>query len=172
MGKGFRVALFVFSLIFFSAQFSVCFAKEPYRIGAAVAVTGNAAFLGEPEKNTIIMLQDQINKSGGINGHPLEVIIEDTKSDETQAVLSIKKLLDEDVSAILGPSTTGETMAVIPIVSKAQTPLVSVASGAVIVQPVEERYWIFKMSPHDHCGLDKNSMDMVVVKNGGWEIIQ
>jgi len=64
------------------------YAKEPYKIGALFAVTGPASFLGEPEKNTALMLQEQINKAGGINGHPLEIIIEDTKSDETQAVLS------------------------------------------------------------------------------------
>ncbi len=90
-------------------------AKEPYKIGALFAVTGPASFLGEPEKNTALMLQEQINKAGGINGHPLEIIIEDTKSDETQAVLSAKKLLENDkVLAIIGPSTTGESMALGP----------------------------------------------------------
>ncbi|HTZ18810.1 MAG TPA: ABC transporter substrate-binding protein [Dissulfurispiraceae bacterium] len=125
-------------------------AAQPYKIGVIVAATGSASFLGEPEKNTFIMLADQINKAGGINGHPLEVIVEDSKSDETQAVLSAKKLLDQDnVLAILGPSTTGESMAIIPILTKAQTPMISVASGAVIVQPVSERYWIFKTPQND-----------------------
>ena len=52
-------------------------------VGAIFSVTGAASFLGEPEKNTVLMLVDQINKAGGINGHPLKVIIEDPKSDET-----------------------------------------------------------------------------------------
>jgi branched-chain amino acid transport system substrate-binding protein len=61
------------------------------------------------------MLAEQINKAGGINGHPLEVIIEASKSDETQAVLAAKKLLEKDkVLAIIGPSTTGESTALIP----------------------------------------------------------
>ncbi|MCJ7481999.1 MAG: ABC transporter substrate-binding protein, partial [Thermodesulfovibrionales bacterium] len=126
------------------------YAKEPYKIGALFAVTGAASFLGEPEKNTAIMLQDQINKAGGINGHPLEIIIEDTKSDETQAVLSAKKLLENDkVLAIIGPSTTGESMALVPIMNSANTPLISLAAGAPITQPVKDRSWIFKTPQHD-----------------------
>src|SRR4030042_4910668 len=104
------------------------YAKEPYKIGALFAVTGAASFLGEPEKNTAIMLQDQINKAGGLNGHPLEIIIEAPKGDETKAVLSAKKLLENDkVLAIVGPSTTGESMALVPIMNSANTPLISCA---------------------------------------------
>ncbi len=150
MSNSIRAITLFFILVSLAITCRTSCAKEPYRIGAVVAATGSASFLGEPERNTIIMLQDQVNKSGGINGHPLEVIIEDSKSDETQAVLSAKKLLEKDnVLAILGPSTTGETMAIIPIMTKAQIPLISVASGAVIVQPVEERYWIFKTPQND-----------------------
>jgi len=150
MSKSVSVRSIFFIIFSLSIACSTSYATEPYRIGAVVASTGSASFLGEPERNTIIMLQEQINKSGGINGHPLEVILEDTKSDETQAILSAKKLLDKNnVLAILGASTTGETMALIPIMTMAQTPLISVASGASIVQPVEERYWIFKTPQND-----------------------
>ncbi len=143
-------------LVVFAAVLSVmllfvnAYAKEAYKIGALFAVTGPASFLGEPEKNTAIMLQEQINKAGGINGHPLEIIIEDTKSDETQAVLSAKKLLDKDkVLAIIGPSTTGESMALVPILNSANTPLLSCAAGAPITQPVKDRPWIFKTPQYD-----------------------
>lgn len=143
-------------LVVFAAAISVLllfvnvYAKEPYKIGALFAVTGPASFLGEPEKNTALMLQDQINKAGGINGHPLEIIIEDTKSDETQAVLSAKKLLENDkVLAIIGPSTTGESMALVPILNNADTLLLSCAAGAPITQPVKDRAWIFKTPQYD-----------------------
>ena len=139
------VAMFSLVLLFANAD-----AKEPYKIGAVFAVTGPASFLGEPEKNTALMLQEEINKAGGINGHPLEIIIEDTKSDETQAVLAAKKLLEKDsVLAIIGPSTTGESMALVPIMNGAKTPLISCAAGAPITQPVKDRYWIFKTPQYD-----------------------
>ncbi len=131
------------------------FAKQPYKIGAIFSVTGAASFLGEPEKNTVIMLQEQINKAGGINGHPIEVIIEDSKSDETHAVLAAKKLLEKDnVIAIIGPSTTGESMALVPIVTNAKTPMISCAAGAGITQPVEERYWVFKSAQYDFSAVE------------------
>ncbi|MEN2985912.1 MAG: ABC transporter substrate-binding protein [Thermodesulfovibrionaceae bacterium] len=126
------------------------FCKEPYKIGAIFSVTGAASFLGEPEKNTVLMLVEQINKAGGIKGHPIEVIVEDSKSDETQAVLAAKKLIEKDkVLAIIGPSTTGESMAIIPIVTEAKIPMISCAAGASITLPVKERYWIFKTPQYD-----------------------
>lgn len=131
------------------------YAKQPYKIGAIFSVTGAASFLGEPEKNTVIMLQEQINKAGGINGNPIEVIIEDSKSDETHAVLAAKKLLEKDnVLAIIGPSTTGESMALVPIMNNAKTPMISCAAGAGITQPVEERYWIFKSPQYDYSAVE------------------
>lgn len=148
MRKNFvKAALLFMSLIVMSGS---TYAKEPYKVGAIFAVTGAASFLGEPEKNTVLMLKDQINKAGGINGTPLEVIIEDSKSDETQAVLAAKKLLEKDnVLAVIGPSTTGESMALVPIMNNAKTPLISCAAGAGITNPVEERYWIFKTPQYD-----------------------
>lgn len=126
------------------------YAKEPYKIGAIFSVTGPASFLGEPEKNTALMIADQINKAGGINGHPLEIIVEDSKSAEADAVLAAKKLLEKDkVLAIVGPSTTGESMALVPIMNNAKTTLVSCAAGYGITNPVNERYWIFKTPQYD-----------------------
>lgn len=148
-------------LIVLAACISLCllsmpsYAKQPYKIGAIFAVTGAASFLGEPAKNTVIMLQEQINKAGGINGHPLEVIIEDSKSDETHSVLAAKKLLDKDnVLAIIGPSTTGESMALVPIMNSAKTLMISCAAGAGITLPVEERYWIFKSPQYDFSAVE------------------
>jgi branched-chain amino acid transport system substrate-binding protein len=140
--------------------------KKPYRIGAVFSVTGGASFLGQPEKNTAKMVEDDINAAGGIKGHPLEVIIEDTKTDESQAVLAVRKLLQKDkVIAIIGPSTSGESMAVVPIMEKEKTPLISCAAALAIVTPKSEmdrilkaktfempkiqRKWIFKTPQTD-----------------------
>lgn len=151
MNSGKKSILTVFCLLLLVFCFSVKgYSKEPYKIGAILAVTGPASFLGEPEKNTAIMLMDQINKAGGINGHPLEIIVEDSKSMEADAVLSAKKLMEKDnVIAIIGPSTTGESMALVPIMNNAKTPLISCAAGAGITMPVEDRYWIFKTPQYD-----------------------
>ena len=113
--------------------------KDPYVVGAVLSVTGGASALGDPERNTAKMVEEWVNAAGGIQGHPLKVIVEDTKSDVPQAVLAVRKLLEKDkVVAIVGPSTTGESMAVVPIMEKAQTPLISCAAGLSIVTPKAE----------------------------------
>ena len=85
------------------------------------------------------MVEEWVNAAGGIQGHPLKLIVEDSKSDEGQAVLAVRKLLEKDkVMAIIGPSATGESMAVVPIMEKAGTPLISCAAALSIVTPKDE----------------------------------
>lgn len=123
-------------------------ANEPYKIGALFAVTGFNSPLGLPEKETTEMLVDQINAKGGINGHPLQVTIYDTESDETKAVTLAKRLIEQDkVLAIIGPSSTGESLAIVDTVEKAGIPLISCAASAQIVQPVKK--WVFKAPQSD-----------------------
>jgi len=123
-------------------------AAEPYKVGAVFAITGPAAWLGEPEKNTVKMIEEEINAQGGINGHPLEVIVEDTVGDEAKAVMAVNKLINkDDVLAIVGPTRSGTTMAVIPIIEKAEIPLISCAAAEAIVKPI--RKWVFKTPQKD-----------------------
>jgi len=137
--KIFTVILAVNILILFSFSGVLGKEKAPYTVGAVLSVTGGASFLGEPERNTVKMVEEWINAAGGIKGHPLKIIVEDTKSDVSQAVLSVRKLLEKDkVIAIVGPSTSGESMAVVPIMEKANTPLISCAAALSIVTPKTE----------------------------------
>ena len=123
-------------------------AAAPIKIGALFAVTGPASFLGEPERNTAQMVVDEINKAGGIKGRKLELISYDTGGDATKAVQLANKLIKNDgVVAIVGPSTTGDTMAVIPVVEKAGIPLVACAAGSKITDPVKK--WVFKTAQND-----------------------
>ena len=125
---------------------------EPYKIGALLAITGGMSSLGVPERNTLEMLEEKVNTSGGIEGpdglmHPLEVIIYDTESQESKAVIAAKKLISQDqVSAIIGPTTSGNSMAVLDTIQRAEIPMISMATSADIVQPVEERKWSFKVT--------------------------
>jgi len=123
---------------------------EPYKIGAVIDISGSAASLGEPEKDTIKMLVEDLNAKGGINGHPVDLIILDNKSNETEAVLAAKRLVDQDkVLAVLGCSASGTTLAMLDTIQKANVPLVSLAASAKIVEPVEQRKWVFKTAQGD-----------------------
>ena len=122
--------------------------KAPYKIGGIFAITGPASFLGEPERNSMELLAEQINAGGGINGHPLELVIYDTEGDATKAVLNANKLIEKDnVLAIVGPSLSGTTLGVIPIAEKGQVPLISCAASVKITTPVKK--WVFKTPQTD-----------------------
>jgi branched-chain amino acid transport system substrate-binding protein len=132
----------------------VAFAAPPIKIGALFAVTGPASFLGEPERNTAQMVVDEINKAGGVKGRQLQLIAYDTQGDATKAVQAATRLIKEDnVVAIIGPSTTGDSMAVIPLVEKAQIPLISCAAGSKITDPVKK--WVFKTAQNDSLAVAK-----------------
>jgi branched-chain amino acid transport system substrate-binding protein len=131
-------------------------AQEPYRVGAIFSITGPGSSLGIPERDTALMLEADVNAHGGIKGpdgrlHPLKLVIYDDASDETKAVLAAKKLIDQDrVTAIVGTTLSGTSLAILDTVQKAEIPLVSCAAAVKIVEPVAERHWVFKTPQSDH----------------------
>ena len=120
-------------------------AGEPILVGATVSESGPGATLGRPEADSIQMAVDEINKAGGVNGRPLQVTILDDESNGTTALNNVRKLLDQHVIAILGPSLTQTTLPVIPLMTAAKVPMISLASSAQVIQPIADRQWIFKM---------------------------
>ncbi len=159
----FSVTLFVLLIVMTAGQ-SFGESKEPYKVGAIFDITGAASWLGEPERNTAKMIEEEINKAGGINGHPLELIITDNESDETKSLLATKKLISKDnVLAIIGPSQSGTTMAIVPEMEKSETVLISCAASYKIVNPVNERKWIFKTPQSDSHAVEK-IFDYLVAK--------
>jgi branched-chain amino acid transport system substrate-binding protein len=134
-------------------------AQAPIKIGSFLAVTGGASFLGDPEAKTLRLYVDQINKAGGINGRKLEAVIYDSAGDARQAVTFARRLIEEDkVDIIVGGSTTGETMAVVPLVEEAQIPFISLAGAIQIVEPV--RKWVFKTPHTDKMACEKIFTDL------------
>ncbi len=122
--------------------------KAPYKIGGIFAVTGPSSMLGDPEKKSMELAVEQINKAGGVDGHMLEAIIYDTEGDPSKTVMGASKLINKDnVMAIVGPSLTPTTLAVMPMIQKAKMPFISCAAGNKIVQPVDP--WVFKTAQSD-----------------------
>ncbi|MBT4498978.1 MAG: ABC transporter substrate-binding protein [Gemmatimonadetes bacterium] len=122
--------------------------KEPIKIGAIFAVTGGASFLGAPESKTAQMLVDEVNAKGGIAGRKIELLIKDSGANPEKAISFTKQLIEEEnVFAIIGPSTSGESMKIKGICNEAKTILVSCAAAEVIVDPVTP--YIFKTPQKD-----------------------
>lgn len=129
-------------------------AEDTIKIGAILAVTGPASNLGAPESKTAQMLVDQINAAGGINGKEFQLIIKDSGGNPEKAISFAKQLIDEEkVFAIIGPSTSGETMAIKSICENAKTLLISCAAAEVIVDPIAK--YVFKTPQRDSHAVEK-----------------
>lgn len=116
------------------------------KIGAVFSLTGPNSPLGVPEKQAVEMQVKKINQAGGINGKAIELIIEDDKSDNTEAVKAIRKLHKTDeVIAVLGSSGSGPSLGMVDYALKEKLPLISMAAADQITNPVQ--VGIFK-TPH------------------------
>ena len=134
-------------------------AAPPIKIGSFLSVTGPASFLGDPEQKTLELYVDKINAAGGVLGRKLQLIAYDSAGSAEKARTFVKRLIEEDkVDALVGGSTTGETMAVIPLVEQAQIPFISLAGAVVIVEPVKK--WVFKTPATDRMACEKIFADM------------
>jgi branched-chain amino acid transport system substrate-binding protein len=123
-------------------------AAEPLKIGAILSVTGPASFLGGPEARTLEMLVAETNKKGGVMGRQVQLIVKDSGASPEKAFSFAKQLIDEEkVFAIIGPSTSGESMKIKSVAEEGKTILMSCAAAEVIVNPVAK--YVFKTPQSD-----------------------
>ena len=122
-----------------------CVALAQIKIGVTLSTTGPAGSLGIPEKNTIALLP----KTAG--GKSIEYIVLDDASDSSAAVVNTRKLISESkVDAIIGSTTTPNTLAMIDVVADGETPVISLASSARIIEPMNaKKAWVFKTPQTD-----------------------
>jgi branched-chain amino acid transport system substrate-binding protein len=129
-------------------------AAETIKVGAILAVTGPASFLGAPESKTLEMVVAEINGKGGVGGKQIELIVKDSGASPEKAISFAKQLIEEEkVFAIIGPSTSGETMKIKAIMEEGKTPLLSCAAAEVIVNPVAR--YVFKTPQKDSFAVKK-----------------
>lgn len=118
------------------------------KLGAILAVTGPAAYLGGPEARTLEMAVADLNKAGGILGKQVQLIVKDSQGSAEKAVSFAKQLVEEEeVLAIIGPSTSGESMSLKGYCDQNETILLSCAAAETIVNPVAK--WVFKTPQND-----------------------
>lgn len=134
-------------------------ATAQVKVGAVLSVTGPASFLGDPEKKTLEMYVDAINAKGGVNGQKIQLVIYDDGGDANAARTFATRLVEEDkVVAMVGGTTTGATLAMIPVFEEAQIPFISLAGAIQIIQPV--RKWVFKTPHTDKMACEKIFADL------------
>jgi branched-chain amino acid transport system substrate-binding protein len=120
-------------------------AHAQIKVGVSVSATGPAASLGIPEKNTFALLPKEIA------GQKVEYIILDDATDTTTAVKNARKLVSEEkVDILIGSTVTPSSLAMIDIAAESETPMISMAASASIVEPVDARkHWVFKTPQND-----------------------
>ena len=114
-------------------------------VGVTVSATGPAASLGIPEKNTLELMPKEIG------GQKVNYILLDDASDTTTAVNNTRKLITEHkVDVVIGSTITPASLAMVDVVAEAQTPMISMAASARIVEPVDaKKRWVFKTPQND-----------------------
>ncbi|KAA5602329.1 ABC transporter substrate-binding protein [Blastochloris sulfoviridis] len=129
------------------------------RIGSVLSATGPAAFLGDPEEKTLKLYAEEINKAGGINGDTIKLVIYDDGGDADKARTFATRLVEEDkVAAVLGGTTSGTTMAMVPVFEDAEMPFISFAGAVGIVEPTKK--WVFKTPHTDRMACEKIFEDL------------
>ncbi|WP_228977530.1 ABC transporter substrate-binding protein [Paraburkholderia gardini] len=120
-------------------------AAAQVKIGLVLSLTGPAASLGIPARDTVALFPKELA------GQKVEYLVFDDASDTTQAVQNTKKLISEEhVDAIIGSSITPNSLAMIDVIAEGQTPTISLASSAKIIEPVDaKRRWMFKTPQTD-----------------------
>jgi branched-chain amino acid transport system substrate-binding protein len=126
----------------------------PYKIGVVADLSGGNTAIGVPTRDTVVLYADRVNAGGGITGpdgkqHSIEVIVVDAKSDETGAAQAVKQLIGQQVVGIIGPTSSGATLATVPIVNAAQVPMLAVAASTAVVEPIAERPFVFQTAQND-----------------------
>jgi branched-chain amino acid transport system substrate-binding protein len=115
---------------------------EPIKIGAVFHLTGPAAFWGTGEHNAVLLAVEEINTAGGINGRPVELIVEDGKTDFVQVTTALNKLINIDkVPIIIGPTWFGQAAA--PVAEESKTTILSPSTGVT----VEREKYFFNLWP-------------------------
>jgi len=131
-------------------------AAADINIGVTISMTGPAASLGIPQKNTIELLPTTIA------GEKINWIVLDDASDTTKAVTNARKLVSEDkVDVIVGSTTTPNSLAMREVASDSGTPMLSLAASAQIINPLDAKtHWIFKTPQNDALMADAVAVSM------------
>ncbi len=128
--------------------------KEPIKIGLSASLTGFDAEFGATAQLVTEGAVAELNAAGGINGHPLELLVEDDGSDlgadGGRAEDAIQALIDGGAVAIIGPFLSGLVRSATPTITEAEIVLVSPSSTAPDLADADDDGFMFRTAPNDN----------------------
>ena len=115
------------------------------KIGLMVSATGPTTAIGVPQKNTGDLLPRKIGDT------TIEYFQLDDGGDTTRAVQNAKKLIQENnIDALIGPSTTPNALAILDIIADAKVPVMATVGTSAVVEPLDaKKRWVFKTTQND-----------------------
>ena len=147
-------------------------AAEPVKIGWLSSLTGPLSSAALAENQGVQFAVEEINKAGGINGRPIELLTRDTAGDPTKAVNFAQQLAFSDkVHFIIGPVNSGEGLATTPIVARAGIPNLVIGALDELIDPAKyprafrvintNRQWISTANEYALKVLKKNKVAVI-----------
>jgi branched-chain amino acid transport system substrate-binding protein len=120
-------------------------AAAQVKVGLMVSATGPTSAIGIPQKNTGDMLPKTIGET------TVEYIQLEDGGDTTRAVQNVKKLIQENnVDALIGPSTTPNALAILDFIADAKVPMMATVGTSSVVEPLDaKKRWVFKTTQND-----------------------
>ena len=142
-------------------------AADPIVIGQVTAITGPGAPYGIPARDIVKILIDRLNAAGGVNGHKLELVMIDDRTDPTEAARGAMRMIRENkVQAILETSTGSSTLAMMPMAAQAKIPvLASIATESFTDKSNAFYPYAFRMCPPSSA-MAEAMFNLAVVKAG------
>jgi len=123
--------------------------KAPIKVGVLIGLTGPSAAYTADQRRAIEAVTERVNKSGGVQGRPIELVFRDTKGNPTEAArVASQVVLDDKVVAVIGGSTASETFAFADFVARNEVPMLPLTSTQSVIDPAKPYYkWAFRMAP-------------------------
>ena len=125
--------------------------QAPVKIGALLSMSGPAAVFGIPERDAIMVALEEVNRQGGVNGRPVQVIFYDDRTDAAEAGRGVNQLVSRDqVVAIIGAGTGGNVLAAGPIAQRLKVPLLAPV-GTIAATDKKNAFfpWVFRVAATD-----------------------
>jgi branched-chain amino acid transport system substrate-binding protein len=146
-GKGFLLAFLI--LIFVTWTSPAYVAEKPYKIGVNLEFTGPWAEVTKTMKNAMVLEVERINKMGGVDGHPLELIFEDNGFDSARAAANMTKFTkDKEIIAIVGPFEDNLQAATRTIAEREKITNIIICPSNPMVRGLKQK-WAFNIAQSD-----------------------
>lgn len=118
------------------------------KLGVTLELSGGEAVIGDAYRKGMEAALERVNEDGVLDGKQIELVIRDNKSEPAESLHIVKGFLgDDEIVGILGGGASSTTLSFISAAANEGVPVISMGGSDEIVQPVEDRKWIFKTSP-------------------------